>query len=57
VQQSKNEMFVESIDEEQLLDDKTNLMILSPPALATALDDSSDTDPTENEVEHLIESI
>ena len=49
-------MFVEPIDEDQLLDDKTNLMILSPP-LVTPAEDSNDSDPTENEVEHLIESI
>ena len=49
-------MFVDSIDEDQLLDDKTNLMVLSPPQ-ATPSDDSTDSDPTENEVEHLIESI
>ena len=50
-------MFVESIDEDQLLDDKTNLMILSPPLQAAAEEDSNDSDPTEDEVEHLIESI
>ena len=49
-------MFVEPIDEDQLLDDKTNLMVLTPP-LATPSDDSNDSDPTENEVEHLIELI
>ena len=50
-------MFVETIDEDQLLDDKTNLMILSPPTLLNSLDDEEDSDPTETEIDHLIESL
>ena len=40
-------MFVEQIDEEQILDDSTNLMVLAKPLHEGAEDDDA---PTESEV-------